>query len=202
MDEIVLRAVAKWPHVPAVYGWLRLDRRGNWLIKDDRVNNPAIIAFIGRNYAHDDSGRWFFQNGPQRVFVALDYTPLVYRVAGPEHGPLAIETHTGRAIAAVAGAWIDEDGTLLLATDAGIGVVHDGDLARLLPRFIAADGTPLAEDALDALLELTQRGQSAPLWLNLLDAKFKVEPLRAHEAATRFGFVATPAQPAGDEACR
>src|ERR1051326_6893112 len=28
MDEIVARSLAKWPNVPAVYGWLALDRRG------------------------------------------------------------------------------------------------------------------------------------------------------------------------------
>ncbi|HET8728586.1 MAG TPA: DUF2946 family protein, partial [Alphaproteobacteria bacterium] len=32
MDESVLRAMTKWPNVPAVYGWLQLDQRGNWLI--------------------------------------------------------------------------------------------------------------------------------------------------------------------------
>ncbi|TMH99667.1 MAG: DUF2946 family protein, partial [Betaproteobacteria bacterium] len=29
MDELVARSLAKWPNVPAVYGWLALDRRGN-----------------------------------------------------------------------------------------------------------------------------------------------------------------------------
>ena len=33
MDEIVLRSMLKWPNVPSVYGWLRLDRRGQWLIR-------------------------------------------------------------------------------------------------------------------------------------------------------------------------
>ena len=29
MDESVIRALAKWPNVPAVYGWLSLSRRGD-----------------------------------------------------------------------------------------------------------------------------------------------------------------------------
>jgi len=28
VDDIVLQAMTKWPDVPNVYGWLRLDRRG------------------------------------------------------------------------------------------------------------------------------------------------------------------------------
>src|ERR1700693_3246190 len=73
MDEVVLRAIQKWPNVPSVYGWLSLDRRGNWSIKGEHIANPAIASFIGRNYARDEKGRWYFQNGPQRVFVTLVY---------------------------------------------------------------------------------------------------------------------------------
>src|SRR5690242_19491998 len=71
MDEIVLRSMAKWPNVPDVYGWLSLDRRGNWLIKNERIGNLAFREFIGRNYQPDARGCWYFQNGPQRVFVKL-----------------------------------------------------------------------------------------------------------------------------------
>ena len=77
MDPIVIQAMAKWPNVPNVYGWLTLDRRGNWLIKGDRISNPGVVAFIGRNYGADEQGRWYFQNGPQRVFVTLEYAPYV-----------------------------------------------------------------------------------------------------------------------------
>ena len=80
MDDIVLRGMAKWPNVPAVYGWLSLDRRGQWLLQGERISNPTVTAFIGRNYERDERGCWFFQNGPQRVFVQLDYAPLVLRV--------------------------------------------------------------------------------------------------------------------------
>ena len=98
MDEIVLQAMAKWPNVPAVYGWLALDRRGNWLIKRETIGNQALNAFISRNYTHDDAGRWYFQNGPQRVFVDLDYAPFVYRVTSVLNAPLALTTHTGAPV--------------------------------------------------------------------------------------------------------
>src|SRR4051794_35382247 len=53
--------MAKWPAVPHVYGWLRLDRRGDWLIKEERIANSGVTAFIGRNYGVDERGAGFFR---------------------------------------------------------------------------------------------------------------------------------------------
>ena len=93
MDDIVKQAMAKWPSVPDCYGWLGLDARGNWYMRDDRaqacgsfasgapgakgsmLQHAKLIDFIGRNYATTDAGVWYFQNGPQRVFVELEATP-------------------------------------------------------------------------------------------------------------------------------
>jgi hypothetical protein len=80
MDDIVKAAIAKWPNVPAVFGWLSLNGRGNWRIKDDPIENEAINEFIGRNYMNDGCGNWFFQNGPQRVYVSLEIAPWIYRL--------------------------------------------------------------------------------------------------------------------------
>ncbi len=118
MDEIVIRAIAKWPNVPAVYGWLSLDRRGNWAIKGERIRNPLIAEFIARNYSHDERGRWFFQNGPQRVFVRLACTPLVYRTQAGDG--LAFRSHTGQHAEQVLQAWIDEQGQLFIQTELGV----------------------------------------------------------------------------------
>ena len=202
MDEIVVRGMAKWPNVPSVYGWHSLDRRGNWLLKGDRINNPGVTAFIGRNYGRDERGCWFFQNGPQRVFVALDYSPYVYRVVSPDQMPLAIEAHNGKPVSSVSGAWMDENGALLLETDLGTGIVHDRDLERLLPAFIDANGNALAEEVLDELMELARRGQAVPLWLKFRETGVKIEPIASREVAGRFGFVARPEPPAGEEVCR
>ena len=85
MDQAVIRALAKWPGVPAVYGWLALDERGNWLLRGASaggfgpIGNAALREFIGRNYARDPRGCWYFQNGPQRVYVRLACAPFVYR---------------------------------------------------------------------------------------------------------------------------
>jgi hypothetical protein len=134
MDASVLRAMARWPNLPAVYGWLALDRRGNWLLKHPagqsfgRVGNGALREFIGRNYAADDRGRWFFQNGPQRVYVALAYAPLVLHYEGE-----ALIDHCGRATRAQA-TFVDEEGSILILGERGLGLLDDRDLAIFAAR--------------------------------------------------------------------
>ena len=36
-DDIVKAALKKWPNVPHCYGWLALDARGDWYMRDDRI---------------------------------------------------------------------------------------------------------------------------------------------------------------------
>ena len=124
MDPIVARAMARWPDVPAVYGWLALDRRGNWLIKAERITHQAMREFIARNYEGDDAGRWYFQNGPQRVYVTLAYTPLVAHYEGD-----ALVDHCGRPFAARAN-YVDDEGSVLLAGEDTVALLDDRDLAR------------------------------------------------------------------------
>ena len=149
MDEIVKQAIAKWPKVPACFGWLGLDARGNWYMRDDQaqaagsfadgfgLDTPApaakgslllhdkLIDFIQRNYESDAEGRWFFQNGPQRVYVELQTTPLVWRV-GPAPG-FAITAHTGQPARAQR-CVLDEQGRVYLDTELGFGLVHTQDM--------------------------------------------------------------------------
>lgn len=192
--------MAKWPNVPSVYGWLSLDRRGHWLLKGERVANPGIAAFFGRNYSHDDQGRWFFQNGPQRVYVALDYTPHIYRITSAPGAALALASHSGAAVGTIRAAYIDDAGQLLLATDLGIGLVHDADLETLIPRFSSAGGLT-GETALAATLEAVQAGSDVALELALDTSRIPVKPIRTADVPARFGFIARPVQPAGQEEC-
>ena len=123
--------MAKWPDVPDAYGWLSLDRRGNWLLRGERIGNRALRDFISRNYTADSRGRWYFQNGPQRVFVRLAYTPLVARL---ENG--ALMDHCGRAFGEPLGIWLDDEGSILLAGALGPALLDDRDLAA----FVDASG--------------------------------------------------------------
>ena len=144
MDDIVKQAMAKWPNVPDCFGWLGLDARGNWYMRDDRaqycgtfasgqpgakgsmLQHVKLIDFIERNYGSDSTGRWFFQNGPQRVFVELEATPRVWRIDG--HG--AITTNAGMQ-ANFQQCMMDEHGWPYLQTSTGFGLVHTQDVAAL-----------------------------------------------------------------------
>lgn len=204
MDEIVRQAMAKWPNVLCVYGWLGLDRRGKWLIKGDRIANPAVADFISRNYEHDAGGCWFFQNGPQRVFVALEYTPFIYRMTWDDDDPAAaplLTTHTGKHVAAVSGAWLDEAGILLLTTEHGIGMVDDRDLERLVPYFAGARGQALDEDTLAAAIERVQTGRNANLHFRYREQAVPVAAVASNDVPDKFGFVRQPVQPNGQEEC-
>jgi hypothetical protein len=190
MDDIVLRGMAKWPNVPAVYGWLALDRRGQWRIKGEPISNPAVTAFIGRNFERDERGCWFFQNGPQRVFVSLAYTPLVLRLA--DAAALALETHTGRRVERVEGAWLDEDGSLLVVSEHGPGVVHDGDLERVTPWLVDANGNPLDEAVLEDLAARAASEPALPVWLKFREQSIEVDPIAARDVPRKFSFVREP----------
>ncbi len=156
MDEEVRLAMQRWPNVPAAWGWLKLDRRGQWhMIKRDApgfdeaswanaheqersiVRNERLVEFINRNYEHDDQGRWYFQNGPQRAYVDLELAPWVLRI---DHSGLALKwvTHTGEVAMETLAAFSDESGNLYVLTELGPGVIDDRQLARL-EKFLVYD---------------------------------------------------------------
>lgn len=144
LDEQVKRAMRKWPQVPAVYGWLRLGRRGQWFLIDrsqddfneerdgagSLISSPPIIDFIGRNYERDERGAWYWQNGPQRAFVRLELAPLILRVLN-EPPRQRLVTHTGYLVERVDRVLADADGNLLLATDLGPAAIDDRDIGQL-----------------------------------------------------------------------
>lgn len=197
---MVLRGMARWPNVPSVYGWLQLDRRGQWRIKGERIANAGLTEFIARNYGRDEMGRWFFQNGPQRVFVALDYLPYVLRAVSDKAG-LQFTTHTGLLVQQPTGVWMDESGNLCIAFDAGAGSVHDQDLAGVLPWLSGRSGQIASEDDISAAMLADQEGGPTSLWLHCAGVRLPVAALRSHEAAALFHFIAHPAPAPGEPEC-
>lgn len=171
MDTIVRQAMAKWPNVPACYGWLGLDARGHWYLRDDEVQakgnfaqskgswlrHEKLLAFIGRNYQADACGLWYFQNGPQRVYVELECAPWVWRLL-PD---LQLQSQIGSHLLGTK-CVLDTEGRVYLETAAGLGLVHSLD-------------TGLVVDALE-------RGA------------WEVEEVPTESLPDRYGFVLSPEQ--------
>ncbi|MEO8059992.1 MAG: DUF2946 family protein [Burkholderiales bacterium] len=165
MDDIVKQALKKWPNVPHCYGWLALDARGDWYMRDDRVQaagpfpkvkgsrilHEKLREFIERNYLVDDAGCWFFQNGPQRVYVELEAAPWIWRLDAVPGAAPRITSHTGLA-AQFESAWLDEHDRLFLATDIGLGIVHTLDMEAAAGAVESAAWAPTAT-AFDALVK-------------------------------------------------
>lgn len=184
MDEYVKRTMSKWPDVPAVYGWLSLDQRGRWCLEGRPISHRPSVDFISRNYAQDERGAWFFQNGPQRVFVTLAYTPWVLRLAASD----LICTHTGLEVHSLESTLVDEEGNLLMLTEHGIGLLCDQDLAAVAERLVGCDGQVLDVDAFPAALLACQNGDPKALGLRWHDKVLGVSSIQRDRVAAQYGF--------------
>jgi hypothetical protein len=174
-----LSAIAKWPNVPACYNWLSLDRRGCWRLQAERITHGGMIAFINRHYACDESGCWFVQNGPQRVFVSLACTPWVFRRESD-----TFISHTGQPVGVLREVYLDEEGSILLETELGIGLLDDRDLARFFAECRSDDEQEVDEDAFGALME-TGKG-------NIHWHSMPLQKIAATTLAERFKFNPEP----------
>lgn len=193
MDDIVRQAIAKWPSVPHCYGWLALDARGAFRMRDEaaqRANQPgevirheALLAFIYRNYDSDERGAWFFQNGPQRVYVELAATPYIART-DPVH---SFVLHDRSAMTNFDEAYLTEQGQLILRHGCRIAMLDDRDLVQCLPRLRmlgrAVDDTSLMHwlTAPDDTLSIQYHAHDIP-----------VRWLRSDNIASHFRYVQRP----------
>ena len=202
MDEQVLRSVIKWPNVPNCFGWLALDRRGQWRMRDkfaqdnqlagSVIQHAALNEFISRNYACDSLGRYFFQNGPQRVFITLDATPWIARIIPSESGPQLL-TQCGTQIKPQ-GALSDEKGNIYITgiivqslsdqidstvfsqiESLSVALLHDHDLD------LFSDQSKVMEDACSFRGSWQWDGKELP-----------IEPIHSLELSERFRFIKAP----------
>ena len=125
MDEIVARSLAKWPNVPAVYGWLELDRRGNWLIKGERIGNLALREFIAPQLRRRRARPLVLPERPAaglrqaRLHAVRDALRRRARCSTTAAAPVeALET------------FLDDEGSVLIRGGHGIGLLDDRDLER------------------------------------------------------------------------
>jgi hypothetical protein len=114
---------------------------------------------------------------------------------------LTLTAHTGTSTTTINAAFMDDAGQLLLDTDVGIGLVHDTDLELLIPLFRDANAKTPDNAALAAALDVLQSGNDPDLHLQTGNAKIPVQPLKSVDVPARFGFIARPVQPAGEEEC-
>ena len=202
MDEQVLRSLIKWPNVPHCFGWLALDRRGQWRMRDEFaqtnqltgsvIQHAALNEFISRNYACDSLGRYFFQNGPQRVFITLDATPWIVRIIPSESGPQLL-TQCGTQIKPQ-GALSDEKGNIYITgiivqslsdqidstvfsqiESLSVALLHDHDLD------LFSDQSKVMEDACSFRGSWQWDGKELP-----------IEPIHSLELSERFRFIKAP----------
>jgi hypothetical protein len=194
MDDIVIKAMAKWPNVPNCFGWLMLDARGAWRMRNeatqaanapgDRIVHEALLGFINRNYLQDEHGRWYFQNGPQRVFVNLEAAPFVAQTQADGR----LRLHTGEMLDAIDCAWFTPAGGLYLQCGERVALVDDRDLVECLPR-LRLDGE-LVSDA--RLMEWIDEPASGQLTFDHAGQVVPVALLASDDPAQHFGFVRLP----------
>ncbi|MSQ67034.1 MAG: DUF2946 family protein [Gammaproteobacteria bacterium] len=178
----VQRALRRWPTVPAAYGWLRLDRRARWFVRDGLITHVRALAFLNQHYARDATGGWFVQNGPQRAYVTLDLAPWVLSVQ-PDGQLLA---QGGRPVHAPHTLVLTDCGEVLIASELGLGNVVDRDLEGLTALLAAGpDGT-------DPHRVLQGDAQAS---LRLGAHLLRVERISRAALPQHFGFVCDP-QPA------
>jgi hypothetical protein len=170
IDKSVQKAMAKWPDVPECFGWLSLNRRAEWSIKGEKIRHTNTQRFLQRNYNFDNLGRWFVQNGPQRAFVSLEYTPRLYGFSN--HSGFYI--HDEAKMPDLLDFFLDEYGNLLLSTALGVGVVDDRDLSA-------------ASDLIETVNDI-------PTELSYREKNYKIKSIAKALVPKHFGFVPNPRQ--------
>ncbi len=202
MDPSVLNALERWPDVPAVYGWLSLSARGDWRLHPlgdanqggpgTGITNTQILGFIGRNYDREPDGAWYFQNGPQRVYVRLDAAPFVLHVM-PSTG--ALITHNNLTVQRIDAWFADDAGQLYAQTELGAGRIDDRDLQILAEVLVTADGQSLIE-VLDNLTPLTPHAAIRVFDLQAryaaLQSPASLQVVACADIPARMGFIARP----------
>ncbi|HEX2495183.1 MAG TPA: DUF2946 family protein [Steroidobacter sp.] len=195
MDDWVLRAIERWPNIPALAGWLGLDRRGRWLIRGEPIRHSRIIETINRNYGCDAHGRWFFQNGPQRGYITLASAPFVLRRTEDSE---TLVTHTNLPVRRAQGAFLDEEGSLVLAIEQGAGEIAGDELEWVLRGLQRSGRNVRDEELADALA--APSGEITALTLHICGVELPIIRLDFADAPVRLNFVRNPQPLEGERA--
>ena len=194
----------KWPNVPDCFGWLALDRRGQWRMRDEftqqnnlpgqAIKHAALNEFIARNYACDELGRYFFQNGPQRVYVTLYATPWIARITPSDSG-LELLTQCRHAIEPEA-ALSDENGNIYIIGDINQTIYRSNNSSG--DRFTKRDSQTIAllhDHDLDQFSEMAKLREEACSFGGSWEWRGKqltLDPTHSSELASRFHYILRP----------
>lgn len=189
MEDWVARALARWPNVPHLYDWLSLDRHGRWRIRGELISRPQISDTIARNYAADERGCWYFQNGPQRGYVSLETCPLVLL----QQADGTLRDHCGRPVLQAQAAYLDADGGLCLHTEHGPAALDDRDLNWLLAHLIHNTQAASEAQILDALEQPS--GSETELTLHIQEQSLPIQRLDSANQPEHLGFQRQPRKP-------
>ena len=186
-------AMAKWPNVPHCYGWLGLDARGAWRMRDQhaqdlgllgsKINNVTLRGFIDRNYMADDLGRYFFQNGPQRVYVELQATPYIAH-SDPVSGWVL---HTGVVPDHFDAVWMTPDGKIVLKSADYLAQIDDRDMVHAMPHLFMENQIANDEQILNWLDNPT-----CSLTFSMGRRAIAIQPGTLESLAQSYPFVASP----------
>jgi hypothetical protein len=137
-------------------------------------------------------GRYFFQNGPQRVFITLDATPWIARITPSENG-LQLITQCQSPIEASA-ALSDERGNIYILGKVNQLIYKQASTAQ----FCNEDHLTVAllhDHDLDHFSQLAQLHEEAcsfgGSW-NWQGKELSLNPVHSSELADRFKFIAKP----------
>ncbi|MET3106629.1 hypothetical protein AAKU67_001339 [Oxalobacteraceae bacterium GrIS 2.11] len=188
LDKQVQLAMAKWPNVPDCFGWLGLDARGVWRMRDQatqdqgllgsKITNATLRGFIDRNYLSDETGRYYFQNGPQRVFVDLQATPYIAH-SDPQAGWVL---HTGTVLDSCDAVWMTPDGKIILQSGAIVAQIDDRDAIHAMAHLQISGQLASDQQLLDWLenphhdLRFEFQGQALAVQLTELDTLANLIP--------------------------
>jgi hypothetical protein len=192
----------KWPNVPDVYNWLELDNRGNWCIKNEKISHKGLIKFINDHYSSDDKGRFFFQNGPQRVFVKLHSTPFILSIALNDD-VIYFKTQTNQVIQQIEQFWLDNNGRLLLSWGQYLGLLSDRDLLMMSDYIVPvnANGQQEFDQISDLDIPSSFSENKIPFNLKLNNRLYDIRPIRERDFSRLFNFEPNPAPPVGSPDC-
>jgi hypothetical protein len=203
VDQSTISAIAKWPDVPFCYGWLFLDRRGSFRIRNEYsqkhhlpgeiIKHKGLCDSIRKNICIDTHKQYFFQNGPQRVYLSLAYCPYVVRLIPDQQYAWNLQNHLSQEINPTR-CFLDEKGNILLefvATVMQCTNTPPFSFQETQIRTIAL----LHDHDLDIFSELSQMNTSicgVMGTFNWRNSDIPIEPIAHNEVSKEFNFQEVP----------